>query len=115
MNRPWISRPADRRPTSFNLSQTINNTVAGVTYTISFWVAENGTNGPSTLNVLWNGTTAQALTSVVQRPAASPTSSSTTVNVIGTGAPTTLEFDVHNQNAFILDDISDDGGGDYTR
>ena len=86
-------------------SQPINNTVAGVTYTISFWVAEAGTNGANSLDVLWNGSTALALNNV---PATGGDNSFVehSVSVIGTGQPATLEFDIHNLNAFIFDDIS---------
>ena len=83
------------------LSQSVANTVAGVSYTLSFWVANEASTTPSSLSVLWNGASVLALSNI---PGTGGDTDFTeyTVNVTGTGAPSTLEFDIADRRSQCL-------------
>ena len=68
------------------LSQTLQTT-AGEQYTLSFWLANNG-SGPNDFTAKWNGTTVLALTN-----APSQNYTEYTFTVTATGGTSTLEFD----------------------
>ena len=82
------------------LSQTLQTT-AGQQYTLSFWLANNG-SGPDDITAKWNGATVLALTNA---PAQGYTEY--TFTVTATGSTSTLEFDARQDPShWSLDNIS---------
>ena len=91
-------------PNVGTLTQTLTTT-PGQTYTLSFWLANDGGAGGGEVNqfdALWNGTPVLTQTNV-------PVSLYTqyTFTVVAPTASTTLEFDYRNDDDFFrLDDVS---------
>ena len=82
------------------LSQTLQTT-AGQQYTLSFWLANNG-SGPNDFTAKWNGASVLALTN-----APSQNYTQYTFTVTATGSTSTLEFDARQDPAhWDLDNIS---------
>ena len=82
------------------LSQTLQTT-AGQQYTLSFWLANNGSS-PDDFTAKWNGATVLALTS-----APSQNYTEYTFTVTATGSTSTLEFDARQDPShWSLDNIS---------
>ena len=82
------------------LSQTLQTT-AGQQYTLSFWLANNGSS-PDDFTAKWNGATVLALTS-----APSQNYTEYTFTVTATGSTSTLEFDARQDPShWSLDNVS---------
>ncbi|HLH89324.1 MAG TPA: VCBS domain-containing protein [Xanthobacteraceae bacterium] len=86
------------------LSQAVANTVAGVSYTLTFYVENDHFDPANFINILWNGQNVAPLAAV-------PVSGfenffQYNVELIGTGTTSTLELDIRNFYAFNLDDVS---------
>jgi T1SS-143 domain-containing protein len=86
------------------LTQAVSGTVAGVSYTLTFFVENDNFDPANYINVLWNNQTIAPLAAV-------PVTGfenffQYTVELIGTGTTSTLELDINNTDAFNLDDVS---------
>lgn len=86
------------------LSRAVGGTVAGVPYTLTFFVENDNFDPNNFINVLWNSQTVLALRAI-------PVSGFNnyfeyTATVMGTGTTSTLEFDFRNTFAFNIDDVS---------
>ena len=80
-------------------------TVAGAAYTLTFWVSNASFASGNFINVSWDGSTVQTLNNI----AATGSFTNFTqfsVNVVGTGRTSALQFDLHNSNYFVLDDVA---------
>src|SRR5262249_32173648 len=85
------------------LSQAVT-TVANVPYTLTFFVENDNFDSNNFINVLWNGQAVAPLSAI-------PVTGfenfyQYTINLIGTGTPSTLELDIHNHFAFAIDDVT---------
>jgi hypothetical protein len=94
-------------PNTGSLSQSLA-TVAGTSYTLGFWLANDTSTGPgltpgNSFQVFWNGGLVFSLTN----SAAFSYTQFMALNLVATGAATTLEFRYQHGNDFWrLDDIS---------
>ena len=93
--------------TSGSLFQTLS-TVAGQSYNLSFWLANDGGLPPNSFQVFWNGVSVFAL---VNSPGFSYTQFGA-LNLLATGGSTVLEFRSRNdQDFWRLDDVSVEAAG----
>ena len=90
-----------------SLSQSLS-TVAGQSYNLSFWLANDGGLPPNSFEVFWNGVSVFSLTN----SAGFSYTQFGALNLLATGASTVLEFRSRNdQDFWRLDDISVDAVG----
>jgi hypothetical protein len=88
--------------TTGTLSQTLTTT-PGQKYSLSFWLANDGTVPPNSFSVFFNGVLISAMTNV----AVFPYTNFTFSNLMATGSSTVLSFQYRNDDDFFrLDDVS---------
>ena len=87
------------------LTQSVANTVAGVPYTLTFFVSNDNSFDPGNfIHVLWNNQTVVSLSAIPESNFGSFTQYSATL--VGTGTTSTLEFDFQNFYGYVLDSFS---------
>jgi hypothetical protein len=81
-----------------SISQAIN-TIAGQTYSVSFWLANDDYSGSSYFKALWNGAPVTATPDLQNLVNTAFNYTEFTYTAIGTGGLTTLAFNFQNDNS----------------